>query len=212
MAEKQLSINKWEKLINNPVYEMPLYQNEKGSEDEDSPVIKIKRTLSLNEMWLATQEIVRTCCPIVDTSEDNGQTEYRELYQPENMSFAMRRVIAAYYTNIRLPKDIDKQYDLCFNTDIIPRVSNYINTNQLQDIIDGATKQIEYKKQSSLSVTNKLENIISTISSALNGLENISKEDIDKIIESMNQLQAQGPDVLLETLRNNEDGILLIDE
>jgi len=122
--EKKVSINALEKVAKEQFPESTV------SEWFDIEVV-VKRTLPLQEMLQFVKEVVDVCF-----LEDGT-------YVPEIMEFAIKSGVLTHYANFTLPSNLDKQYWLIYSTGAVDHVIQYINMQQLQEIIASVHRKIE---------------------------------------------------------------------
>lgn len=205
MAKKQISINQWEKLLGDNTVTVELFKDQ-----EDSPIIEIRKTLPIAEFWNAVDEVVEMCFPTINVGTEE-QPKYEVTYMPENYDFALRRIVVSQYANMRLPKDYGSQYDLLYTTPVYSMVYPQINSAQLEDLIEGSRQKIEFRKQSMLSISKTLREMIDNIVKATNGLMDINQEDIKKALSMMTSAESSGEKLMEQAIKeaatktNNSD-------
>lgn len=205
MAKKQISINQWEKLLGDNTVTVELFKDQ-----EDSPIIEIRKTLPIAEFWSAVDEVVEMCFPTINVGTEE-QPKYEVTYMPENYDFALRRIVVSQYANMRLPKDYGSQYDLLYTTPVYSMIYPQINSAQLEDLIEGSRQKIEFRKQSMLSISKTLREMIDNIVKATNGLMDINQEDIKKALSMMTSAESSGEKLMEQAIKeaatktNNSD-------
>ena len=133
--------------------------------------IEIKRTLSLMEAIMFSNDIVSNCY-----NEETGD------FTPEVMDAVIRCDILQMYGNFTLPKDTEKAYELSYKTDAVDVI--------LENIISAATKKIEFMKNTKESairneldmLANDLNQLVSMISG---GVSNLSEEEIKNFVSAV---------------------------
>lgn len=123
--ENKISINALEKVMD---------------ENTDNYVIEswfglevvIKKNISLKEMLSFADNVVMSCF-----TDSNG-------FMPELMDFAVRSNIVTRYANFTLPDNIEKRYEMLYRTNIVEFILPLINMRQLQELINGINRKIEY--------------------------------------------------------------------
>lgn len=131
MAKKQsrISINKLERMLNVQVDNVPL-------PGDPSVEVRIKRNLSLNEMLQFVEDVVSSCVDV-----ESGK------YFPEIMWFSIYSSLLTTYANFTLPSDVEKQYDLIYNTDAVELVMGHINRNQYEEIVSAIQSRIDHERR-----------------------------------------------------------------
>lgn len=90
----------------------------------------IKHNLSLKDMLAFVDAVTKNCF-----SEENAT------YMPEIKDFATRSCIIEYYTNISLPSNVEKRYELLYRSSILNDIVQHIDKLQF----DAMLEAIEYK-------------------------------------------------------------------
>lgn len=137
MAKKdaRIPINKFESLLKDNKVVVPL-------DGADNVNIIIRPTLPLRDVLQFVEDVVSLC-----TDMDEGT------YTPEVMHFGICSGILTYYANFKLPEDVERQYELVYNTNAVKQVMSHINMDQCDEIVEAIKKRIEFN-------TRKLENAL----------------------------------------------------
>lgn len=172
MAEKtkKISINAFEGVVKDtyqPVAEIDWH----GCE------LRIKRTLGLSE----AMSFVDLCAGVC--FGDDG-------YKPEKLAFAIKTSVVSMYTNISLPENVEKQYDLIYQSDIIPTIMSRINREQYDEIIFAVNAKVRYLADSETAAFNRrIEELFSNlegIEQRIGGvLSDFSGDDIKAVIKAV---------------------------
>lgn len=118
--------------------------------------IAVKETLSFDEAEGFYQGILDTCF------SENDE------YRPETKDFVTGVMVLTYYTNLTLPHDVAKMYELVMSTDLLDSVMEHINTEQYWSMVDAA----EEKAQNLMSLNySRLENELSRLEESISGME-----------------------------------------
>ena len=157
MAKKGniISVNKLESVMRMDTTTIPM----PGVEGVD---IVVRHRLPLIEMMMFVDSIVTAC-----VDDETGE------YHPELFELASKECVLTMYANFRLPKDIEKMYDLLYNTDMVELVLDHVDEEQYRDIRVSAQKQIRHK----------LKVLESTAATRVNELVSYVQETIEKINE-----------------------------
>ena len=142
--------------------------------------ITIKNSISLNDVREII-EIVSTSCVDIDTG----------VYEPILKSFLIDLEIILYYTNIRMPKDLESQYDIITQTDLFNVILPYINAAQYTEIVNGVDSKIAFLLNSvnnlataeTLKLTKNIEYMTEILKTAL---DNISNDGIRELTDALN--------------------------
>lgn len=119
----------------------------------------IANTIPLNAMMQFVQDVYGGCF-MVDTGE----------YAPEVKDFLIRSSVIEMYTNISLPSNISKRYDILYRTDIYSFVLSYINGDQIDHMFDAIDRRIE------CAVNANVSGITRQVSSLYSSLEDLEKK------------------------------------
>ena len=124
--EKKVPVSKLTGTINKETATIPL----DGAEGVD---IVVQKTISLQEMMQFVVDVVASC---VD--------EAAGTYRPEVLPFAIKAHVLESYTNLALPADAKKQYDLVYNTKVVEQVVEQIDPVQYYEILDAVSSRVAY--------------------------------------------------------------------
>lgn len=172
MKDKKISVNAWEKI----------YEENKDKEvvvDWHGNELVIKKKLSWGEVLSFGEGIVESS--FVSESDE---------YLPFVTDFAIKSGAIQVYTNLRLPENLEKRYDLIENTDIMNVIYDNIDICQFSQIVDSAEKKIENKAQLNVASANKqieearisLENTEKRLGELFDG---ITQEDIANVFNAI---------------------------
>ena len=140
--------------------------------------VVVKRRLGFQEMMEFVHNITQLCF------SEGGE------YIPEVKDFAAGCSILDFYTNITLPSNIEKRYQVLLCCDLIDEVMRNIDRNQLDamlravdDKVDNlAQAQIEAATAKLTEVYTSLDEIRKSISSLFSG---VSAEDMTKLASAL---------------------------
>ena len=189
MANKQITINQWEKTKLEPTTTFKLQGN------DDDPDVIVKRTLSLSEMWDAVNEIVEMCMPTLNIGTDDAP-QMETVFMPENRDFAVRRIVISKYANFKLPQDFAKQYDLLYNTTAYRDVMNHVDQSQLIEIVNSADRKLEQKKEEKLSIAKTINDVIGQFADTANQLKDIDPDAIQQVINLLSDTENAGAKIV----------------
>lgn len=141
--------------------------------------ISIKHTLSLKEVMTFVDNVTKSCF-LVDSNT----------YLPEIKEFAIKCCVLEMYANFTLPSNVERKYDLVYNTDAFNRVMPHINTEQLSEITDAIDDKIDNLVHSNIEFvqrqTYELYSTLDALQKQISGtFEGISSEDISKLVEAV---------------------------
>ncbi len=177
--EKKISINAFEKAISIQEESKAEFVTWNGLE------ITVKPSLSLAEMLNFVSDIVTMCF------SDEGE------YLPEVLDFAIRRSVLIYYSNLKLPSNIENQYPMVCDTDVYEKITESVNTRQLSEIIVAAKEKVAHLKgkpledsaKRTLSIVEKVDSLLDILTTFLveksKQLDTMGKEDMLSIVEAL---------------------------
>lgn len=189
MAKKtsKISINKWESTKANNVEIIPY----EGVEETE---IIIQKVLPLPKVLEFVEEVVASC---VDT--ETG------MYMPEIFDFAMKSAVLTKYANFTLPSNVEKQYELIYNTDAVRQVMVYVNHEQYDEIYQAILCKISHKcsliESANAAMVNsfiaKLGGIAEQLESAFSG---VSGEDLGGLIKAVSGMNNVSEEKLVKAV------------
>lgn len=140
--------------------------------------IDIFRTLSFTQMLKFVKSIVDLC---FDENEE---------YLPEIKDFATKRAVIESYTNIALPQNVEKCYEILFVSDIVQFIVQHIDEEQFYGMMAAVDEKIKYRVRNNIDKTNtmisdaaaKLESMERDIESVLSGVDG---DSVGKMINAI---------------------------
>lgn len=159
---KRISVNAFEKVMKDIYIPTEVF-------DWNGIEVTVKNTLSFKEMLEFVDSVVKSCF-MKDTNA----------YTPEIKDFVTKVCILEKYANFTMPKSVEAQYSLVYQTDAVARVLNYVNPQQLNEICDAITKKIDNLAQANIEAVNKqmnelynaFDNLQSQLASLFDGVNN----------------------------------------
>lgn len=173
--EKKVSINKLESIMNPITITVPL----DGAPDVD---VVIRRTLPLSDVLQFVANVVAACI-----DEETGE------YTPEVLPFAIKANVLATYANFNLPSNIEKQYELLYNTGAVEQVMSHINMVQYEEIVNAIDQKINYTIS---MMTNAVANQVSVLARRMEDFANksdalfsgVSGEDMSALMHNLSSI------------------------
>lgn len=194
MANKQITINQWEKTKEDITVKFSLI------EGEDGPEVIVRKALPLSEMWEAVDEIVEMCMPTINVgTEDEPKME--QVFMPENRDFAVRRIIMSRYANFKLPQDFSKQYDLMYSTPVYQKVANCIDQMQLMEMVGAAERKLDYLKEERLSVAKAIKEVLGQFTDAANQLQDVDPNAVQQVLGLLSDTKNAGDKLIEKTMQ-----------
>ena len=86
--------------------------------------VAVKRTISLNEFFNFVHDVVSYC---FDDEED--------AYRPEAKDFAIKHNLVERYTDVKLPGNVDHEYAIFYQTNLIQEILDKINPEQYNNLL-----------------------------------------------------------------------------
>lgn len=199
MANKQITINQWEKTKEDITVKFPLI------EGEDGPEVIVRKAIPLSEVWEAVDEIVEMCMPTINVgTEDEPKME--QVFMPENRDFAVRRVIMSRYANFKLPQDFGKQYDLMYSTPVYQKVANCIDQMQLMEMVGAAERKLDYLKEERLSVSKEIKEVLGQFTDAANQLQDVDPNAVQQVLGLLSDTKNAGEKIVEKTMQEAAQG------
>lgn len=169
---KKLSITAFEQAVNEG-YEEYAAIEWKGLN------ITIKHNLTLKDMLSFVDAVVKNCF-----NESNAT------YMPEIKDFATRSSIIEYYTNISLPSDVEKRYDLLYRSSVLDKIVRHINMQQFDAMIEAIEDKTAHIAQANIeAVTKQMNEIYASFENIQKQLEtsfgSIDKNAIHGVINAL---------------------------
>lgn len=160
--------------------------------------ITIKYTISLAEMLEFVDGVVASCF-----DDERG-------YVPEIWDFAFYNNILSYYTNITLPEDISKKYDLIFGSNIIEFVKEHISEQQWSDIESSINSKVSYIKNTNIKA---IEKDVTRLLDAFEKLqqltgdmfEGVSVDDVRKLTHALSESGQLNEEKIVQALMDNRN-------
>lgn len=141
---KKVSINKLEEAVNSQYKATTIV-------DWNGLNITINRILSLKSMMTFVDSVIKNCF-----GKKDGE------YRPEVKDFAVRNCIIKHYTNISLPSNIEKRYNLLYRSDLLNTVMNNIDQSQFDEMVKAIEEKLSHLAQANIEAINRQMNELYT--------------------------------------------------
>ena len=152
---KKLSINAFEKAVKETA-------NTQTNVEWNGLDIIIKHTIGIRDMLRFVEGVFQSCF------SDDGE------YIPEVRDFAIKSCLLKYYTNISLPSNVERRYDLIYSSDITEVVLEYVNEAQLSEIVKASDARIKHTANANIEALNKqMRDLYSTFENLQTNIEEI---------------------------------------
>jgi hypothetical protein len=176
----------------NKIKKVSINAIEKAVKENYSPVktidwngleIVITPTISLKNMLGFVKDVSENCF-----TEDNGA------YLPEVKDFAVKNAVIAYYTNLTLPTNTEKCYDLIYTSGLADIIITHINQKQFNDITNAVNSKIEHLANANIDSVNKqmnniyaaFENLQTNMEELFSGVDN---DDLKGLVSAISNGQ-----------------------
>lgn len=170
----RISVNKLESLVVDNVVNIPL----DGYPDVN---ITISRTLSLQEVLQFVEDVVSSCVDM-----ETGR------YTPEIYAFSLRASVLTRYANFTLPKDLDKQYNLIYNTTVFQQILDHIDLGQYNEIVNAINERIRHEVvMMESTLAGQMAELTEKINTFIDGSEklfgSIDTEDMSTLMKNLSK-------------------------
>lgn len=160
--------------------------------------ITIRYTISFGEMIEFVEGAVASCF-----DDDYG-------YLPEVKEFAIYNNILGYYTNMTLPEDLGKKYDLIYGSNIIEFVTAHISPQQLDDIYISVRQKIKHITETNVRVIEKEALRLLDAFDELQRLtgemfSNVNVDDIRNLTHALGEYGTLDEEKIVEAIMNNQN-------
>lgn len=114
-----------------------------------------------------------------------------ESYAPEAFEFAVSLATIEKYTDFEMPESLEDKYSLIMFTDIVDKITEYIDaTEQYANMIDASKEKIDYKIEVNIDLVKKqvndLFNTMHVVLERLNGaFKEIESLDVQNMIKKL---------------------------
>lgn len=161
--------------------------------------ITVKKKLTLAEMYAFVDSVILTCF-----AKNDGT------FIPENKTFAIRSVAITLYSNIRLPSNEEKIYDIIYGNGLWEIIENNIDKDQYIDMIKAINEKIKFLSFSNAEAMNQqardlystVEEVTERISSLFEGVD---PDDVKSIASAVANGGFDEAKLMQAYLENKED-------
>lgn len=143
--------------------------------------ITVKKTIGLTEMLSFVDNVVNGCF-----EKESGA------YMPEVFTFAVYKGLIDYWTDYKLPSDVQKMFDLLFGTDLVEKVLCEVDETQYKGAVDSAKEKCRHLADMLIDgiserVEEMLNGIKELVSLAESAGEMINSESVEKIAQAVGE-------------------------
>lgn len=139
---------------------------------------------------------------VVDASFDNDGD-----YMPEFTDWLIRTNMIQLYTNVRMPQNIEKQYDILYRTDLYEQITGLVDQRQYAKIMDAIKEKLEYRRNSDVTAMRvQLSGLIQQFESMGQDLMQFTPEDVENLEGALEKMKEAGMDQPKDEPVEMEDG------
>lgn len=119
---------------------------------------------------------------VVDTCFDKDGN-----YIPEFKDFLIRSFTVQMYSNVRLPQDLKKQYDILYNSDLYNVLIQHVDIVQYDTLLMAIDEKLEYRRNADvMTMRMTLNNLIAQFQNFGEQLNQVEIEDVRNIAGAIN--------------------------
>jgi len=122
--------------------------------------IEVKHSLSFVDMLSFVKNVVEGCF-----EEASGT------YMPELKPFLIKICTLAFYTNVAIPQNVNKKYELIYRTDIFDAVIKQVDRAQFTDMCNAIDENIDVIINAGRKELEKLNRVVEEIESVFSGID-----------------------------------------
>ena len=139
--------------------------------------VEYKENISMEHMVTFVDEVVNSCF------DKNGD------YVPEFKDFLIRTFVVQLYSNVRMPQDIKKQYDILFCSDLFDVLVQHIDSEQYLSMLSAIDAKLKYRSSADVIATKQtLNELIAQFQNYGEQLAQVDIEDIRNIAGAINTI------------------------
>lgn len=139
---------------------------------------------------------------VVDASFDNDGD-----YMPEFTDWLIRTNMIQLYTNVRMPQNIEKQYDILYRTDLYEQIAGLVDQRQYAKIMEAIEQKLEYRRNSDVTAMRvQLSGLIQQFESMGQDLLQFTPEDVENLEGALEKMKEAGMDQPKDQPVEMEDG------
>lgn len=191
--EKKVQVSKLAEAMNREEISIPL-------DGVEGVNIVVQRVIPLQEVMQFVVDVVASC---VDEAEGK--------YMPEVLPFAIKAHILTSYTNLTLPSDVRKQYDLIYNTKVVEQVTEKISQVQYFEILDAIEGRIKYAtRKMSNAMAEKINELLVRMTAFADNTEELFSgldgKDLAALMQSLAKQDGLDESKLVEAVLSAQKG------
>lgn len=157
--------------------------------------IEYKEVLSMVEMKAFVDGVVEACF--------DGEGDYI----PEFKDWLIRTNTVQLYTNVRMPQNIEKQYDILYQTDLYEQIVGMVYHKQYEDIMKAIDDKLAYRRNADVvAIRMQLAGLIKQFESMGEDLLQFTPEEVENLAEAVEKMKEAGMDRQNDEATEVEDG------
>ena len=139
---------------------------------------------------------------VVDASFDNDGD-----YMPEFTDWLIRTNMIQLYTNVRMPQNIEKQYDILYRTDLYEQIAGLVDQRQYAKIMEAIEDKLAYRRNSDVTAMRvQLSGLIQQFESMGQDLMQFTPEEVQNLEEAVEKMKEAGMTQPKDEAVEMEDG------
>lgn len=163
--------------------------------------VEYKENISMEYMVTLINEVTNNC---FDKDGD---------FIPVFKDFLVRTFTVQLYSNVRMPQDIKKQYDILFSTDLYDVLMQHIDQGQYDSILKAIDAQLTYRCNADMIATRQtLNQIIAQFESFGEQLDKVNVDDVRNIAGALNGLDIDEEKLVDAVLRQGTEEVVIEDK
>lgn len=112
-------------------------------------------------------------------------------YLPEAFDFAKRCIAIDVYTNVTMPRNIERKYALAYNSGIFEAICQVVNMDQFNSVCESAYRKIENRlRTNGDAIRNELVKVVDAfkeVAEKLSLFSEITPDDISAAVSSISE-------------------------
>lgn len=163
--------------------------------------IEYKDNISMEYMITLIDEVANGCF------DKDGN------YIPAFKDFLIRTFTMQMYSNVRMPQDIKKQYDILFGSDLYDVLVQHIDQNQYSSIMEAINAMITYRcNVDVIAIRQTLNQLIAQFQNFGEQLDQVNVDDVRNIAGALNGFDIDEEKLVDAVLQREKDETVIEDK
>ncbi len=167
-TDKKVSISLFDKISKEN------FQNEITAQWHNTE-LKIKKTLPLPDVLAFVNDVVESCF-----HEQCG-------FLPEIKDFVIKTNILSRYANFSMPNNLEHRYQMVYCSDAVDTVREFIDTEQLREIVDAINTKIQFRCNTAVTdLQKRIDQVVGTVEKMSNQIgtlfSGVTQDDMRNLI------------------------------